>query len=158
MERVEVEVCPYCSNEISMRWNVERDGYQINCPFCGKKIMLCNACRHSDDNPEQKCDWSEEYNCFRKPKAVAFLTVLKQKLEKYYKDGIKDWDEILSLFKKEYATKTFKTNHDQLKKMGLADEMLFYIPKRTISMLVTNEKEVCVMYVDSDAKVKVKEF
>lgn len=158
MERVEVEVCPYCNNEISMRWDVERDGYQINCPFCGEKIMLCDACRHSDDNPEQKCDWCEQRNCFRKPKSIPLIRILQKKIKDCYAKGMHGYDEIMSLFKKDFATRVTKTNHDILKKRGLTDDVLVFVPKTIAEMLVTDEKEVCVVYVDSDAKVKVKEF
>ena len=64
MMREEVEMCPHCMGENVAQWDVERDGYQIECQHCGEKIMLCDACYHSDDNPNQKCDWSCE-GCFR---------------------------------------------------------------------------------------------
>lgn len=62
----EVEVCPHCMGENIIQWNVGRDGYEINCQHCGKRIMLCDACLHSDDNELRKCDWNENDGCFRK--------------------------------------------------------------------------------------------
>lgn len=66
MIREEVEVCPYCMGENIIQWDVEKDGYEVLCQHCGKKILLCDACRHSDDNEHQLCDWNEVHGCFRK--------------------------------------------------------------------------------------------
>lgn len=66
MMREEVEVCPHCMGENIIQWDVEKDGYQATCQHCGEKIMLCDACLHSDDNPSGKCDWDEESGCWRK--------------------------------------------------------------------------------------------
>lgn len=67
MLRQEVEVCPHCDKEVYIEWDVEANGYQIKCPHCGKLIMLCDACYHSEDNIEHRCDWCKEHGCFRKP-------------------------------------------------------------------------------------------
>lgn len=54
------EVCPHCGRENTLTWNVEADGYQVHCPNCGEKMMLCDACRHSaDGSPRTVCDWRE---------------------------------------------------------------------------------------------------
>ncbi len=50
MEREEVEICSFCDKEIKKKWDVEKEGYQIACTECGEKIMLCDACLHSEDN------------------------------------------------------------------------------------------------------------
>lgn len=68
MFREEVEICPHCMRENIIQWNVEKDGYEIICHHCGKKIMLCDACMHSNDNQGQECDWCETEGCFRKQK------------------------------------------------------------------------------------------
>lgn len=64
----EIEVCPHCEAEVTVVWDVEKQGYQTTCPNCGKKIMLCDACFHSEDNGGMRCDWSEENGCYRHPK------------------------------------------------------------------------------------------
>ena len=68
MKRECVEICPHCEQEITKKWDVEKNGYQITCPNGGKKIMLCDECLHSEDNEGMRCDWSEDLGCFRKPK------------------------------------------------------------------------------------------
>lgn len=68
MYREEVEICPHCMFENIVQWNVEKDGYEIICKNCGKKIMLCDACLHSDDNKSYSCDWCEKEGCFREIK------------------------------------------------------------------------------------------
>lgn len=70
MKRECIEVCPHCDTEITKKWDVEKDGYQVTCPNCGKKIMLCDECLHNEDNEGMRCDWSEERGCFRKPKEI----------------------------------------------------------------------------------------
>ena len=64
MRREEVEVCPYCMGENIIEWDVEKDGYVTKCNHCGSKIMLCDACLHSDDNVGRYCDWSGD-GCWR---------------------------------------------------------------------------------------------
>lgn len=62
-------MCPYCGGENKYKnWNAETQGYIAICANCGKKIFLCDECRHAEDNPEMKCDWHEENGksiCFR---------------------------------------------------------------------------------------------
>lgn len=65
--RYVVEWCPHCDREIELKVDAIEQNYQIYCPYCGKKIMLCDACMHADDNLCQKCDWYNEH-CFREKK------------------------------------------------------------------------------------------
>lgn len=46
------EPCPHCDSVIGVIWNPEEDGYQIHCPRCGAKMMLCSMCPMQD-----RCDW-----------------------------------------------------------------------------------------------------
>lgn len=47
MDKYEVtETCPYCDAEVTMQWNTAVDGYQAYCPYCGGRLMLCDACQH----------------------------------------------------------------------------------------------------------------
>lgn len=68
MLREEVEWCPCCNYEVEFPHDVEKDGYNVICPNCGKELMLCDACMHSEDNLRMKCNWSKETGCFRKIK------------------------------------------------------------------------------------------
>lgn len=53
------EVCPYCENEIEMRWDTDRLGYKAFCPVCGNTLMLCDECLHSGPDGElvDTCDY-----------------------------------------------------------------------------------------------------
>lgn len=51
------EQCPECSNEVWLKWDVERDGYTIYCPYCGYRMKLCSMCDVRDGG---KCDWNNE--------------------------------------------------------------------------------------------------
>ena len=54
MMKTVVEYCSECDTENEFRWDVETDGYKAYCPHCGKVLMLCEECVHSDDTPA-KC-------------------------------------------------------------------------------------------------------
>lgn len=49
------EVCPHCDSEITLTWDVEKDGYKVFCPKCGKEMMLCGYCPIRD-----KCDYETD--------------------------------------------------------------------------------------------------
>lgn len=52
-----VEQCPECGNEVWLKWDVERDGYTIYCPYCGYRMRLCSMCDVRDGG---KCDWNSK--------------------------------------------------------------------------------------------------
>ena len=51
------EQCPECSNLVWLKWDVERDGYTIYCPYCGYRMKLCSMCDVRDGG---KCDWNSK--------------------------------------------------------------------------------------------------
>ncbi len=53
-----IEYCPTCDNEIKMRWNVDKQGYQAFCPICGNPLMLCDECEHLNGEFIGGCDYS----------------------------------------------------------------------------------------------------
>lgn len=55
---VVTEYCPHCDKEQSLLWDAGKDGYEIYCPTCGEKIMLCSVCDEFD-----ACDWREDSGC-----------------------------------------------------------------------------------------------
>ena len=54
------EMCPHCQNEVTVQWDVEKDGYELYCPYCGFPIMLCSMC---DARDGKVCDWEEIKGC-----------------------------------------------------------------------------------------------
>lgn len=44
MKQLITETCPNCEKEITVNWDVKKDGYKAFCPNCGKTLMLCSAC------------------------------------------------------------------------------------------------------------------
>lgn len=61
MKTTEVtEMCPHCQNEVTVQWNVEKDGYELYCPYCGFPVMLCSMC---DARDGKVCDWEEIKGC-----------------------------------------------------------------------------------------------
>lgn len=51
------EVCPHCDSEIEMRWDTDTQGFKAFCPVCGKRLMLCDECRHAGCGP---CDYDSQ--------------------------------------------------------------------------------------------------
>lgn len=66
------EQCPQCDNSIPIEIDYfEHDCYEINCPACGYRMMLCTLCYwdqedEDDFDGEYKCDWTEKNGCYRK--------------------------------------------------------------------------------------------
>lgn len=59
------EVCPHCESEIEMHWDTDERGYEAHCPVCGKRLMLCDECLHSEEG--NFCDYdSETDSCHRR--------------------------------------------------------------------------------------------
>lgn len=54
-----VEVCPHCEGENIIQWNAEKLGYVVRCVHCGKEILLCDECMHSENGCIPDCDWCE---------------------------------------------------------------------------------------------------
>lgn len=65
------EYCSNCETEIEMRWDVKAFGYKAFCPVCGKRLMLCDACRHPDGGQcSEDCDYSSMTDSCRQNKKV----------------------------------------------------------------------------------------
>lgn len=60
--KIVTEVCPHCENEVSLMWDVKKQGYKAFCPVCGERLMLCSECLEpSDEGCERHvCDYSKE--------------------------------------------------------------------------------------------------
>lgn len=57
------ELCPNCDEWIEIKYDrpAKRDfKYEIICPCCGEKMMLCTMCH---DDYGDICDWNEENGC-----------------------------------------------------------------------------------------------
>ncbi len=61
------EMCPHCESEVEMRWNTDTMGFKAFCPVCGKKLMLCDECRHVDFDQcgydSDQCDYDSKRDC-----------------------------------------------------------------------------------------------
>lgn len=65
------EACPHCGAEITMTWDTDAQGFEVFCPSCGKRLMLCDECLH-DESHNGSCNYSSETGtCFRRCKSVA---------------------------------------------------------------------------------------
>lgn len=62
------EFCPHCETEIEMRWNTDVLGFKAFCPVCGKRLMLCDECRHAGECTS--CDYDSRLDCCRHSQPV----------------------------------------------------------------------------------------
>ncbi|MBD5504574.1 MAG: hypothetical protein HDR09_12830 [Lachnospiraceae bacterium] len=44
-----VEWCQECDTQITMLWDVKKDGCRACCPHCGAVMMLCDSCQGECD-------------------------------------------------------------------------------------------------------------
>lgn len=68
------EMCPHCESEIQMHWNTDERGFKAFCPVCGKRLMLCDECRHTcdDECPGGVCDYNGQTDtCRHNPEGTA---------------------------------------------------------------------------------------
>ena len=66
-----METCRHCKSEIEMRWDTGKLGFSAFCPVCGRRIMLCGACRRAGD--ADLCDYgSGTDSCKHGPAKEAF--------------------------------------------------------------------------------------
>lgn len=65
MAHIVTELCPHCETEVEMSWCVEAHGYKAYCPYCGKRLMLCDECQHPNGEYCGDCDYSSEGDCCR---------------------------------------------------------------------------------------------
>lgn len=77
------EVCPHCEQEVTMTWDVDWDGFKAFCPYCGKRLMLCDECLHSEHGGN--CDYDRrtdscKFNPLVKQKEPALLTFVREEV------------------------------------------------------------------------------
>lgn len=58
------ETCMECGHDVTLQWDVKKDGYKAFCPYCGTRLMLCDECHHrgKDDEYCDDCDYCAETN------------------------------------------------------------------------------------------------
>ena len=153
MVREETEVCVDCDCENVIKWDVERNGYKVYCQHCGAEMMLCDACFHSDDNPERKCDWSEEGGCWR---------MEENRIEQIMKEN-NGWIPVSTgVFPKEGETVqiSYLGFHDNkpyclLFAVRQEDKWLLYPDKYDAGLTVTAWKPMCKPYVEPREEVTI---
>lgn len=65
MEKLETEECLQCGRLVEISHDVENDGYEIECPYCGAPLLLCGACLEYGEKSCNNCDWSPKNGCRR---------------------------------------------------------------------------------------------
>lgn len=58
------EMCPHCEREVEIHgWDTDSDGFKAYCPYCGKRLMLCDECLHSET--AAGCDYNSKTDACR---------------------------------------------------------------------------------------------
>ena len=91
------EVCPNCSNEVTMTWNTAEDGYRAFCPYCGKRLMLCDECRHSEldkhGNACGVCNYDSKTDTCKYNQSKKENAIMNAKAEVFLREGICEYNE-----------------------------------------------------------------
>ena len=87
MRKEVTELCAHCENEAQLQWDIEKDGFEAHCPYCGDKLMLCSEC---PDHGE--CDWDTESKMCHMCTEVRHAALRKDQLRKLAYERYKlDW-------------------------------------------------------------------
>ncbi len=65
------EYCSKCDREITLPWNVRKDGLKAFCPHCGNVLMLCSYCPATDSESPVSCDYNANTNSCRFKREVS---------------------------------------------------------------------------------------
>lgn len=96
MTREHTEVCPHCDQEVALQWDVMEQGYKAVCPYCGGRLMLCDACQHRgpDGNYTGDCDYcTETDSCRFNPKPTRMVNYLLS-VSFPMKEGAEQYDKV----------------------------------------------------------------
>ena len=64
--KVVTEWCANCETEVEMIWDVDQSGYKAYCPYCGKRLMLCDECQHRNEGKlTDDCDYNSQTDTCR---------------------------------------------------------------------------------------------
>lgn len=75
----ETEWCYNCDNEVTIIWDIRKDGFRAYCPHCGEKLTLCDACMHRFG--EMHDEWQSCSNC-------------PVKEDGFIEDDVYDWGDL----------------------------------------------------------------
>ena len=59
------EYCSECDREVTLQWNVKKDGLKAFCPHCGGRLMLCSCCPATDNDEPVGCDYNQKTDSCR---------------------------------------------------------------------------------------------
>lgn len=62
------EYCPHCDSCVPVLIDEqEHTCYEVTCPVCGQKLMLCTLCNWDSEETDRPhfCDWSPANGCYR---------------------------------------------------------------------------------------------
>lgn len=112
MNNEKTEWCSECDSEVTLNWDIEKDGYCCYCPYCGKRLMLCQYC---DGTADGECDWKENGGCKHSPENESRKENKMTKTE--IENKIYDLKRII-----ESCENIIKANENEIKKLEAEKE------------------------------------
>ena len=121
MLEIVTETCPHCTREVSIAWDVKNDGYHSNCPFCGKRLMLCSECPAT--HGEMHCDYNDADDTCCMQKGVEQMTQEQEEKRDFVRRSLipvlKDIADVVSWARyevyngDEYVTVMYKNGYNK---------------------------------------------
>lgn len=110
------EWCSECDREVTLSWDIEKDGYCCYCPYCGKRLMLCQYC---DGAADGECDWKENGGCKHSPENESRKEnkMTKTEIEIEIENKIYDLKRVI-----ESCKNVIKANENEIKKLEAEKE------------------------------------
>lgn len=112
MQFEKTEWCSECDSEVTLNWDIEKDGYCCYCPYCGKRLMLCQYC---DGTADGECDWKENGGCKHSPENESRKENEMTKTE--IENKIDDLKRVI-----ESCKNVIKANENEIKKLEAEKE------------------------------------
>jgi hypothetical protein len=112
MNNEKTEWCSECDREVTLNWDIEKDGYCCYCPYCGKRLMLCQYC---DGAADGECDWKENGGCKHSPENESRKENEMTKTE--IENKIYDLKRVIESYKN-----IIKANENEIKKLEAEKE------------------------------------
>lgn len=95
------ETCPHCDSCVPVLIDEQKHTcYEVTCPVCGQKMMLCTLClwdnEDSNDPLPDNCDWSPVNGCHRQLFTIETYPPMMSDYENQIENP--DYDDTIRVF------------------------------------------------------------
>lgn len=118
--------CPKCKRHLMLITSEIGDNYEIHCPYCGEKIMLCMVCTTND--PKRKCDFDTvARTCYRCKSQESESSARALAYDKFESQLKADRDKFLAQYST--AETAIKNAYAIARYQGLYTDVLSFLEK-----------------------------